>query len=73
MSAMNDYTTWENALTPEQASEFVESVNSLSWIQTIPKETGDDKTEPVIVVKYQQHAVASATLQYAATRRNRTK
>ena len=55
MSAMNDYTTWENALTPEQASEFVELVNSLSWIQTIPKETGDDKTEPVIVVKYQQH------------------
>ncbi len=54
MSAMNDYTTWENALTPEQASEFVELVNSLSWIQTIPKETGDDKTEPVIVVKYQQ-------------------
>ena len=54
MSAMNDYTTWENALTPEQASEFVELMNSLSWIQTIPKETGDDKTEPVIVVKYQQ-------------------
>ena len=55
MSAMNDYTTWENALTPEQAKEFVELVSSLSWIQNVPKETGDDKTEPVIVVKYQQH------------------
>ena len=55
MSAMNDYTTWENALTPEQAKEFVVLVNSLSWIQTVPKETGDDKTEPVFVVKYQQH------------------
>ncbi len=55
MSAMNDYTTWETALTPEQASEFVALADSLSWIKQVPKETGDDKTEPVFVVKYQQH------------------
>ncbi len=55
MSAMNDYTTWESALTPEQAKEFVDLVSSLSWIQNVPKETGDDKTEPVFVVKYQEH------------------
>jgi hypothetical protein len=55
MSAMNDYTTWETALTPEQAKEFVALVSSLSWIQNVPKETGDDKTEPVFVVKYQEY------------------
>ena len=55
MSAMNDYTTWESALTPEQAKEFVDLVSSLSWIQNVPKETGDDKTEPVFVVKYQEY------------------
>lgn len=55
MSAMNDYTTWETELTPEQAKEFVALVSSLSWIQNVPKETGDDKTEPVFVVKYQAH------------------
>jgi len=55
MSAMNDYTTWETALTPEQAKEFVALVSSLSWIQNVPKEKGDDKTEPVFVVKYQEY------------------
>ena len=55
MSAMNDYTTWESALTPEQAKEFVALVSSLSWIQNVPKEKGDDKTEPVFVVKYQEY------------------
>ena len=55
MSAMNDYTTWESALTPEQAKEFVDLVSSLSWIQNVPKEAGDDKTEPVFVVKYQEY------------------
>ena len=67
MSAMNDYTTWETALTPEQAKEFIDLMNSLSWIQNVPKETGDDKTEPVIVVKYQQRG---GTERYFAIRGN---
>lgn len=55
MNAMNDYTPWETALTPEQAAEFVALVESLSWIKLVPKETGDNKTEPVFIIQYQQY------------------
>ncbi|MCE9620216.1 MAG: hypothetical protein K8R92_09940 [Planctomycetes bacterium] len=53
MNAINDITTWETALTPQQAKEFVGMMGASPWVKQAP-DRGDDKSEPMMVVKFQR-------------------
>jgi hypothetical protein len=52
MNAFNDVTTWETALSPDQATQFVDLMNACPWVAQAPTERGDGKSEPMLVVKF---------------------